>query len=362
MTTAKIKSRATPLNIEHRFDKATFLDIKTNTDEDVWWQEVEEDFLESDTTELIKENCKTIVSKNRSPDVPFENSINPYRGCEHGCVYCYARPSHAYWDLSPGYDFESKIIYKANAPELLEEKFNSRCYRASPICIGANTDGYQPAEKQLKITRKLLEICLEYKHPVSIISKSALVCRDIDILSGLAEHNLISVAISVTTLSNELKRKLEPRTASPAARLNTIKALADSGIPVTSLVAPIIPGINDEELESIVESVAGQGATSASYIILRLPFEVKPLFLDWLERHYPLRKDKVINFLRSLREGKLNDKNFKSRMSGMGVYAELIRKRFDLACKKAGLLERRNLELNTGLFHPIKARNQLTLF
>jgi len=224
MNNAKNKSRATPENIEHRFDKTSFLDIKSNTDEDIWWQENEEDIGESDNTELIKENCKTIISNNQSPDVPFEKSINPYRGCEHGCIYCYARPTHAYWDLSPGYDFESKIIYKANAVELLEEKFNSRNYKAHPICIGANTDAYQPVEKKLRITRRLLEICLEYKHPVSIITKSQLVCRDIDLLSELAKENLTSVAVSVTTLSNELKRKLEPRTASPNARLATIKA------------------------------------------------------------------------------------------------------------------------------------------
>ncbi|MCW8877248.1 MAG: PA0069 family radical SAM protein [Kangiellaceae bacterium] len=369
MNPRKFKTRATPSNISHRFDKCESISISQLDIEGDWWYQ---DELEEpqDSTELIKEKCKSIISSNQSPDVPFNKSINPYRGCEHGCIYCYARPSHAYWDLSPGYDFESKIIYKVNAAELLEEKFNSRNYQCEPVCIGANTDGYQPVEKQLKITRQILELCLDYQHPVSIITKSQLINRDLDLLSALAEKNLTSVAISVTTLDNALKRRLEPRTSSPRARLMTIRNLSLASVPVTALVAPIIPGLNDDELEIILRRVSENGASTAAYIMLRLPFEVRTLFVEWLERNYPMRKQKVLNYLASLRNDKLNDPEFGSRMSGQGVFAELIRQRFELACKKYGLLKRTEVKLETQLFRPKRNvqkhkklnEQQLTLF
>lgn len=327
--------------------------------EDQWWLD-ETEF--SNTTELIAENSKSIVNSNQSADVPFDRSINPYRGCEHGCIYCYARPTHAYWDYSPGYDFESKIIYKENAASLLEKKFNSRNYQCQTIVIGANTDAYQPVERELKITRHLLELFLKYKHPVSVITKSQLIGRDIDLLSQLAENNLISVAVSVTTLDNTLKRTLEPRTSSPKARLMTIEKLAKHKIPVTALIAPIIPGINDHEMEKIVEQVASKGASQAAYILLRLPYEVKPLFLSWLEQHYPLRKQKVINYLKQMRQGRLNSHEFGLRMSGQGVFAQLLSQRFKVACNKMNInAARQKPALNTSLFRTLND-TQLQLF
>ncbi|WP_196140087.1 PA0069 family radical SAM protein [Aliikangiella sp. G2MR2-5] len=361
MTSSKYKTRATPQNIHHRFEKNETVSLDLVEEQDIWWF-TEKDCDQSDLTELIREESKTIISSNRSPDVPFEYSINPYRGCEHGCIYCYARPTHAYWDFSPGYDFESKIIYKSNAVELLKKRFQSRGYQCKPICIGANTDCYQPAEKKLEITRNLLKCCLEYRHPVSLITKSQLICRDIDLLSELAKQNLVSVAVSMTTLNNNLKRKLEPRTASPNSRLATIQTLAAADIPVTALIAPIIPAINDHELESIIQIVAQQGASKAAYIILRLPHEVRPLFLEWLDNHYPLKKGKVLNYLKSLRKGQLNHTEYGKRMSGEGIFAKLIEKRFSLACIKHGIERRQNEILNTAQFSAELNHNQLTLF
>ena len=356
-----LKGRAVAENTHHRFEAT----ISEKVD-DGWWQQ--DDFSSSPQikTSLIKEHCKTIISTNQSPDVPFEQSLNPYRGCEHGCVYCYARPSHAFWDLSPGLDFESKIIYKTNAVELLEKKFNSPSYQCKPITIGANTDAYQPAERQLKITRRILQLALDYQHPVSIITKGQLIIRDLDLLAKLAEKNLASVAVSVTTLENSLKRILEPRTASPSARLEIIRRLSEQNIPVTVLVAPIIPAINDSELENILQQVSASGATKAAYILLRLPYEVKQLFADWLNTHFPQRKEKVLNYLREMRGGKLNEQRFGYRMSGDGIYANLIRQRFQVACRKFGIddLHRREASiqsLDTSLFRAGQAE-QLDLF
>ncbi|WP_444997834.1 PA0069 family radical SAM protein [Aliikangiella sp. IMCC44359] len=344
MTKSRDKNRAVTTNIEHRFSKNKHLELS-----DVWWYESDE---ATNITELFEEQAKTIVTTNQSPDVPFSQTINPYRGCEHGCIYCYARPSHAYWDYSPGYDFESKIIYKPNAAELLKKKFNSRSYQCQPIVIGANTDAYQPVEKNLKITRQLLKIFIQYKHPVSIITKSQLILRDLDLLTELADKNLVSVAVSVTTLKNSLKRTLEPRTASPQSRLATIEKLSSNNIPVTTLVAPVIPGLNDDEIEMIIEQVSQKGASNAAYILLRLPYEVKPLFIHWLETHYPLKKQKVLNYLTQMRQGKLNTPEFNDRMSGQGVLAKLIKQRFNLACHKAGLntQRKRTQTLDTSLF------------
>ena len=348
-------SRAVKDNVKHRFELTSNLRL-----DDGWWQEQESS---ADTTELIEEKAKSIISTNRSPDVPFNRSINPYRGCEHGCVYCYARPTHAYWDFSPGYDFESKIIYKPNAAELLEKKFNSPNYQCEPIVIGANTDAYQPAEKEKQVTRDLLNVFIKYRHPVSIITKGQLIGRDLDLLSQLANFNLVSVAVSVTTLKNSLKGVLEPRAASPITRLKAIKQLAEIGVPVTALVAPIIPAINDEELESILENVSANGAINASYILLRLPYEVEPIFVEWLETHFPLRKQKVLNYLQQIRGGKLNQSEFGKRMSGEGPFAEAIKQRFKLACNRNGLSDSRRTDfnLNTKLFRNTRS-NQLDLF
>ena len=351
---SRIKNRAVTDNIKNRFAIKEVQPL-----EDQWWID---DTEFNNTTELIPEHSKSIISVNQSPDVPFSQSINPYRGCEHGCIYCYARPTHAYWDFSPGYDFESKIIYKNNAVELLEKKFNSPSYRCQTIVIGANTDAYQPVEKELKITRQLLKLFLAYQHPVSIITKSQLIGRDLDLLTQLAEQNLVSVAVSVTTLENSLKQILEPRTSSPKARLKTIRRLNENNIPVTALIAPIIPAINDHELESMVSEVAVNGAKQVAYILLRLPHEVKPLFIDWLQQHYPLRKQKVLNLLQQMRQGQLNSPQFGLRMSGQGIFAQLLRQRFQIACQKAGIIPARNtIVLNTELFQ-LKRDKQLCLF
>ncbi|MET1257243.1 PA0069 family radical SAM protein [Aliikangiella maris] len=345
LITGKVnKSRATIENIDHRFSRLTKIPITDN-----WWHENDQS---SDITELIKERSKSIISVNQSPDVPFEQSINPYRGCEHGCVYCYARPSHAYWDLSPGYDFESKIIYKENAVELLEKKLRSRSYQCKPITIGANTDAYQPIEKKLRLTRSLLETLLKYNHPVHLITKGQGIIRDLDILALLAQNNLVSVGISLTTLDNSLKTILEPRAASPSTRLSIISKLSDCGVPVSVLVAPIIPAINDCEIESILTAAKENGAKNAAYIMLRLPHEVQTIFIRWLERHYPLRKQKVLNYLNELRKGQLNSNQFGSRMTGEGIFADTIKQRFELSCKKLRLIHTREApsQLNTELF------------
>lgn len=313
-------------------------------------------------TTLHTEQARSIISRNQSPDVPFEQSVNPYRGCEHGCVYCYARPSHAFVDLSPGLDFETEIFYKKNAAHLLAQEISAPGYQCTPINLGANTDPYQLAEKKLRITRSLLEVFARHRHPVTIITKSALVLRDLDILTDLAADNLVSVAVSVTTLKNDLKRSLEPRAASPQARLRTIRELHDNGIPTTLLLAPVIPAINDSEIEQIVRACAAAGATYAHYVFLRLPFEVKELFVTWLQEHYPLRARHVMNLLRSARNGTENDPRFGYRMSGSGPYAQMIGKRFDRVVRECGLTQRETLELNTALFteqHPANAQLSL---
>ncbi|MBY4677199.1 PA0069 family radical SAM protein [Marinobacterium arenosum] len=311
----------------------------------------------------IDERPKTIISRNRSPDVPFEQSVNPYRGCEHGCIYCYARPSHAYWDLSPGLDFETHIICKTGAAERLEQELRAPNYRCKPITLGANTDPYQPIEQHRQITRELLKVLLRYRHPVSIITKGALISRDLDILAELARQQLCTVMISLTTLDPQLKRSLEPRAAGPNTRLNAIRELTAAGVPVGVLVAPLIPMINDRELEAIVEASAAAGARSAGYIFLRLPHEVKELFREWLDCHYPERAEHVMSLIRQSRDGRENDSRFGARMRGEGLFADMIAQRFRLALKRHGLLQRDQLPLRTDLFAPPpQAGDQFSLF
>lgn len=288
-------------------------------------------------TQLFPDKTRKLITTNQSPDVPFDRSINPYKGCEHGCVYCFARPTHAFLDLSPGLDFETKIYYKTDPVERLHEALNDPQYACRPIAIGTNTDPYQPVEKELEVTRRILETLIEYQHPVSVVTKGVLILRDLDLLQELAALNLISVAISVTTLQNDLKRNLEPRTASPSARLRILSALSNANIPVGVMVAPIIPMLNDHELEDIVRLSAEAGAEFAGYVLIRLPLEVRPLFEDWLNEHYPLKAERVMNRIRDLHEGKTYDPRFGHRMRGTGVYADLIRKRFDVARSNCGL-------------------------
>jgi len=288
-------------------------------------------------TELRAMRADRIISTNTSPDVPFDRSINPYQGCEHGCVYCYARPSHSYLDLSPGLDFESKIFYKANAVERLIEEWEKRKYECRPITIGANTDPYQPAEKKLGITRHLLEAFLEHRHPVSLISKGGLMSRDLDLLGELASRNLCSVAISVPTMDKPLKRLLEPRVPSAEIRMKLIEALTGAGVPTSLLMAPIIPAVNDREIESIVKEAASRGVIHATYIFLRLPHEVRDIFVEWLQTHMPDRAEHVMSLVRQASGGKDYDNRFGVRQRGRGPYAEMISKRFKAACRKYGL-------------------------
>ena len=295
-------------------------------------------------TVLTAMAARGIISRNESPDVPFDRSINPYMGCEHGCVYCYARPSHSYLDLSPGLDFETKIFYKPNAVQALLAEWEKPGYVCQPITIGANTDPYQPAEKKLGITRQLLETFLEHRHPVSLISKGGLMRRDLDLLAELASLRLCSVAISIPTADNALKRLLEPRVPSADLRFRLIESLASNGVPVSLLMAPIIPAVNDREIEDIVGRAAASGTGRASYVLLRLPFELKQIFAEWLDRHMPDRAAHVMSLVRQASGGKDYDNRFGIRQTGRGVYADMIAQRFKLACRKSVIRHERSQE------------------
>jgi DNA repair photolyase len=295
--------------------------------------------------------------------VPFEQSVNPYRGCEHGCVYCFARPSHAWLDLSPGLDFETRLFYKANAVEQLEAELRQPKYVCKPITLGINTDAYQPIERQLGLTRRLLELLLEYRHPVTILTKGVTILRDLDLLEQLARLNLVSVSVSLTTLNDALKRRMEPRTASPAGRLKVLRALTEIGIRPGVLVAPVIPQINDRELEAMLEAAADAGAVRAGYVVLRLPHELKGLFREWLEAHYPERAAHVMSLVRQMRGGKDYDASFGSRMRGNGALAVLLHNRFRVACRRLGLNEGDAPALDTAQFRrPLRSGDQIGLF
>ena len=302
-------------------------------------------------TELRPELARTIITRNASPDIPFDRSVNPYRGCEHGCIYCYARPAHAYVDLSPGLDFETRILYKADAARLLREELSRPGYTCRPIAFGTNTDPYQPVERRLRITRSLLQVLSEHDHPVTITTKGATILDDLPLLADLARRQLVSVAVSLTTLDDDLKRILEPRTASAASRLRTIAALRAAGVPVGVMTAPIIPAINDGELEALLEAAAAAGAERANWILLRLPNEVAPLFRAWLEAHFPDRTEHVLSLLRQSRGGRLNDPRFRSRMSGSGPFADLVAQRFSVARRRLDLSDR-SPRLATDAFRP----------
>jgi len=313
-------------------------------------------------TELILDRAKSIIATNQSPDIPFSQSINPYKGCEHGCIYCYARPTHAYWDLSPGLDFETRILYKPDGPKLLERELQRSNYRCSPIAFGTNTDPYQPVDKSLGITRELLLVLQRHRHPFTLVTKGSHILRDLDILEDMALHNLCSVMISVTTLDNALKIKLEPRAVSPAGRLKIIESLAASRVPVGVMMAPVIPRINDVEIESILKASAEAGATSAGYVFLRLPGEVKELFKEWLEQHYPDRARHVFSLISQSRQGKAYQHEYGLRMRGSGVFADLVKQRFVSACKRYGLNQQRQTGLDCSQFVPDIYNQQLSLF
>ena len=302
-------------------------------------------------TEMIRETPKTIITYNTSPDISFDRTINPYKGCEHGCIYCFARPNHAYRGLSPGLDFETKIFVKPSAPALLARELAKKTYKPGRIMLAGDTDIYQPIEKELRITRGILEVLSAHNHPVTLITKSALMTRDIDLLAPMAEKGLVSVAISFTTLDRKLARTMEPRCAAPHRRLETMRELSDAGIPVTAMTAPIIPALNDPELESLLEAAADAGATRAGYVLLRLPLEIAGLFTEWLEANYPDRAKKVMSLLRSAHQGEDYRSAWKVRGRGDGPYADLIAARFKNAVKRIGL----NLvkfETRTDLFRP----------
>jgi DNA repair photolyase len=316
-------------------------------------------------TTVTIQNARTIIARNDSPDIPFDRSINPYQGCEHGCVYCYARPSHAYLDLSPGLDFETRLFAKPDAALLLRAELAQPGYRCEPIALGTNTDPYQPIEREWKITRQIIEVLAECEHPLTITTKGVLIERDLDLLAPLAAKNLVRAYVSIAMLDRELARKLDPRAPTPQRRLAMIRALADARIPVGVSVAPVIPQLTDKDLEAVLEAAAAHGARAATWVMLRLPREVKDLFRDWLAQHYPLRAGHVMSLVQQVRGGRDNDPEFGSRMRGQGQFADLIAQRFALACKRLGLNEDRTLRLDTTRFRPPRAPaagTQLDLF
>lgn len=296
--------------------------------------------------------ARRIISYNNSPDIVFDRSINPYQGCEHGCIYCYARPSHAYLNLSPGLDFETRLFYKPNAAELLDAELRKPGYRPALLSLGANTDPYQPVERRFEVTRQILQVLARFRHPVAIVTKgAALVERDLDLLQDLARDNLVSVAISITTLDPALKRTLEPRAASPQARLRAMRRLSDAGVPTMVFFSPVIPFVNDAELEAVLAAAREAGASHASYIPLRLPLEVKDLFREWLQEHLPLKAAHVMSLVQQMRGGRDNDPQFGSRMRGQGEFAQVIRRRFEIACRRLGLHHGERPALATRHFH-----------
>ncbi|NMZ21422.1 PA0069 family radical SAM protein [Pseudomonas proteolytica] len=337
------RGRGTATNLHNRFAPTVSV-----AEDDGWYQEVPP----TQGTEVRIETAKTIITRNTSPDLPFDRSINPYRGCEHGCIYCYARPSHAYWDMSPGLDFETKLIAKSNAAEVLEQQLSKPGYVCAPINLGSNTDPYQPIEREYKITRQTLEVLLRYRHPVTIVTKGSLILRDLDLLTELARQRLVAVMISLTSLDDELKRILEPRAAAPKARLRAIRVMRQAGIPVGVLCSPMIPMINDSELESLLAEAHAAGAQSAAYMMLRLPLEVAPLFEEWLGAHYPQRAAHVMSLVRQVRGGEVYDSRFGVRMRGEGPFADLLAQRFAKAIKRLGLDRREGFNLDCSAFCP----------
>jgi DNA repair photolyase len=345
----QITGRGTSHNPPNRFDQLSYV-----RDEDAGDEET------SIRTQLLRDSSRSIIAYNDSPDVGFDASINPYRGCEHGCIYCYARPFHEYLGLSAGLDFETKILVKENAPELLRQELASPRWKPQVLAISGVTDGYQPIERKLGLTRRCLEVLVEFRNPVIIVTKNHLVTRDVDLLAELAQFNAAMVCISVTSLDPALARVMEPRASTPANRLEAIRTLSNAGVPVRVLVAPVVPALTDHELPSIIEEAARAGARFAGYVMVRLPHGVSGLFQHWLDVNFPDRKEKVLNKLRSLRGGKLNDPNFTTRMRGEGLFAEQVKKMFHLACRRHGL-NRESLELSTSDFRR-PGGSQLDLF
>jgi DNA repair photolyase len=324
------------------------------------WRSLED--LPPFKTTVTVDATRKIITRNESPDISFDRSINPYRGCEHGCVYCYARPTHAYLGLSPGLDFESKLFVKPEAPELLEKELSAKNYQPRTIAIGTNTDPYQPIERRYQVMRRILEVLERAGHPVGIVTKSALVLRDLDILARMAKRRLAKVALSVTTLDAKLARTMEPRAASPARRLETLRQLSAAGVPTTVMFAPVIPAVNDSEMERILDAAAAAGVEGAGYVILRLPLEVRDLFREWLTANYPDRTEHVFNLIREMRGGKDYDSTWGKRQKGSGPYAWMLGRRFEIACEKLGLNSNKTALTTEHFSPPIKRAKQLELF
>jgi len=349
------KGRGAGINPEGRFET-----IERDAVDDGWNTPQESRALK---TTITIEPAKSIISRNDSPDVGFSQSINPYAGCEHGCSYCFARPSHAFRNLSPGVDFETRIFAKTNAAELLRRELSQPGYRCSVIAIGVNTDAYQPIERELRITRSILEVCAEFNQPVGLITKNATIERDIDIIAPMAARRLATVTISLNNLDHDIARRLEPRCAAPARRLQAMRTLSQAGIPVRVLVAPVIPFITDDQIERVLAAAREHGASAAGYVLLRLPWEVNDVFQEWLERHYPLKAKHVMSRVHEMRGGRDNDPRFGSRMTGSGQLAQLLERRFELACKRLGFENDRDEAIDTTLFRvPARDAPQLALF
>jgi len=352
------KGRGSPINPEGRFE----IHNREAVD-DGWFQPPPEDDDRRPKTVIAIEHAKSVISRHNSPDVGFAQSINPYRGCSHGCPYCFARPSHAYLGLSPGLDFETRLSVKVNAAEKLREEISKPAYKCEALTIAVNTDAYQPMERDQRITRSILELCHETDHPVSIITKNALIERDLDLLAPMAARKLVNVTISITTLDHSIARHMEPRASAPLRRLQAVKRLSEAGIPVNVNIAPVVPFITDHELENIMEAAAQNGAKSAYYNLVRLPWEVKDIFRAWLEARFPLKAAHVMSRIHEMREGRDNDPNFGTRMTGTGLLAELLRQRYQKALKRFGLNEREmDFDLDTTIFRPPQRNGQGSLF
>lgn len=339
------KGRGAVSNLAGRYETQTIEVV-----DDGWWQEQDPSQQDAGPTQVTHEMATSILTHNQSPDLPFKVSLNPYRGCEHGCIYCFARPTHAYLGLSPGLDFETRLFAKINAPQLLRQELAAPTYIPQCIALGVNTDAYQPCERKLQLTRQILHVLHECKHPVGLITKSSLIERDIDLLADMAQQQLAAAAITLTTLDHRIACRLEPRAAAPARRLETIRRLADAGIPVSVSIAPVIPFITEQELEKVLSAAVDAGATAAGYTVLRLPWELNPLFQQWLEAHFPERAARVMNRIRDMRGGKDYDANFGVRMRGEGVWADMIRQRFEKSLARLGIHQSARFGLDTTQF------------
>lgn len=346
------KGRGAASKPDARYLKDTRIDF-----DDGWYREADMPALQ---TTVTVEHSKTIISRNKSPDIPFEQSVNAYRGCEHGCVYCYARPTHAYMDLSPGLDFESRLFVKPEAAELLRRELAKPAYECKPIALGTNTDPYQPIERDWQVTRQIIQLLHDCNHPMTLVTKSWLVERDIDLLAAMAERRQVQVFLSVTTLDHELARKLEPRATAPARRIECLRRLSAAGISTGVMFAPVIPAINESELERVLETAAEAGVSHAGYVMIRLPHEVRDLFREWLDNHYPDRAAHVMSLINDIRGGRDNDPAFGSRMRGQGMFADLVRRRFRKICKQLGL-NSADYQLDTSRFKPPRTNDSLQM-